>query len=83
MSKYEIEFQSRALKDLKATPQQDVQRILGKIQKLENGMHGDIKKLTNFTPEYRLRIGDYRVLFELNDTRIIIHRIKHRKKVYQ
>ena len=83
MSKYEIEFQSRALKELKATPQQDVQRILGKIQKLENGMHGDIKKLTNFTPEYRLRIGDYRVLFELNDTRIIIHRIKHRKKVYQ
>jgi len=83
VSKYEIEFQSRALKELKATPQQDVQRILGKIQKLENGMHGDIKKLTNFTPEYRLRIGDYRVLFELNDTRIIIHRIKHRKKVYQ
>jgi hypothetical protein len=26
---------------------------------------GDVKQLTNSTPEYRLRVGDYRVLFEI------------------
>ncbi|MDM3847075.1 MAG: type II toxin-antitoxin system RelE/ParE family toxin [Aphanizomenon gracile PMC638.10] len=34
--------------------------------------------LTNFTPEYRLRVGDYRVLFELEEQTIIVYRVKHR-----
>ncbi|MBM4066480.1 MAG: hypothetical protein FJ266_12705 [Planctomycetes bacterium] len=40
-------------------------------------------RLTNFTPEYRLRIGDYRILFEIEGQEIIIHRIKHRKEAYK
>jgi mRNA interferase RelE/StbE len=39
--------------------------------------------LTNFTPEYRLKIGDYRILFEIEEQEIIIHRIKHRKEAYE
>jgi mRNA interferase RelE/StbE len=63
---YEIEFKSRALKDLKALPEA-----------------GDVKKLTNFTPEYRLRVGDNRVLFEVVGNRIIVYRIIHRKDAYR
>lgn len=33
--------------------------------------------------EYRLRVGDYRILFDLNDREIIILRIQHRKDVYR
>ena len=50
---------------------------------LEKGLIGDIKRLTNFTPEYRMRIGDYRVLFEVEKEKIIIYRIKHRKEAYR
>ena len=47
-------------------------------------MGGDVKRLTNFTPEYRLRIGNYRVLFELTDDfRIIVYRIVHRREAYR
>ncbi len=46
---------------------------------MQNDLHGDVKRLTNFTPEYRLRVGDYRVLFEVNKQAIIIYRIKHLK----
>jgi len=42
--------------------------------------YGDFKKLTNFTPEYRLRVGDYRVLFETENDKVTIYRIRHRKK---
>ena len=46
----------------------DRARIMSKIEKLEDDLVGDVKRLTNFTPEYRLRVGDYRVLFELGGT---------------
>jgi mRNA interferase RelE/StbE len=47
-------------------------------------MKGDIKRLTNFTPEYRLRVGDYRVLFEIEDSsRIVVYRVRHRREAYR
>ncbi|HEX7957678.1 MAG TPA: type II toxin-antitoxin system RelE/ParE family toxin, partial [Pyrinomonadaceae bacterium] len=57
-------------------------RVLEKIRGLENNLAGDVKRLTNFTPEYRLRVGDYRVLFEIEGDRVIIYRIKHRGGAY-
>lgn len=44
---------------------------------------GDVKRLTNFTPEYRLRIGDYRVLFEIENKSLIVYRVRHRREVYR
>jgi mRNA interferase RelE/StbE len=72
----------KAIKDLNGLQKLEAKKIIKKIQKLENGLIGDIKKLTNFTPEYRLRTGNYRVLFEIEEQKIIIYRIRHRKKIY-
>jgi len=44
---------------------------------MKTALHGDVKKLTNFTPEYRLRAGNYRILFEIDNNKIIIYRIIH------
>jgi len=47
-------------------------------------MLGNGWKLTNFTPEYRLRIGQFRVLFEIeNETQIIVYRVVHRREAYR
>ncbi len=43
---------------------------------------GDVKRLTNFDCDYRLRSGDYRVLFDVEDDRIIVHRVLHRREAY-
>jgi len=80
---YEIEFKPRALKDLKALPESAQRRVIAKIEALRNDLAGDVKKLTNFTPEYRLRVGDNRVLFEVVGNRIIVYRIIHRKDAYR
>lgn len=79
---YQIELMPRAIKDLKDLPKLDVKKVIEKIKVLENGLSGDTKKLTNFSPEYRLRVGNYRVLFEIENHKIIIYRIKHRKEIY-
>jgi mRNA interferase RelE/StbE len=48
-------------------PIAEAKKVIDKIRNLEKGLTGDIKKLTNRTPEYRLIIGDYRVLFEIEE----------------
>lgn len=80
---YGIEFKPKSVKDLRSLPKQIQSKILDKIQLMENDLAGDVKKLTNFTPEYRLRVGSYRVLFEIENESIVIYRVKPRDKAYQ
>jgi len=80
---YQVEFKPRAIKDIKSWSIEDRRRIMKKIAGLQEDLSGDVKQLTNFTPEYRLRIGVFRVLFEVVGDRVIVYRIKHRKDVYR
>lgn len=81
--RYEIEIRKRAEKDLASLPKADAQRIAYALFLLENGLTGDIKKLASALPEYRLRIGVWRVLFEIVERKIIIYRILHRQEAYR
>ncbi len=81
--RYEIEIRKRAEKDLAALYKVDAQRIVDALFRLEEGLTGDIKKLSSALPEYRLRIGVWRVLFEIVERKIIIYRILHRKEAYR
>ena len=81
--KYSGELKSRALKDLRGIPTQDRDRIFSSIENLENELAGDVKRLTNFSPEYRLRVGNYRILFEVEGERVVVYRILHRRESYR
>lgn len=73
----------KALKDLSKIQKQEVEKILLKIELLEDYPDvANIKKLTNFEPPYRLRVGNYRVLFDIEDDIITVYRVKHRSKSY-
>lgn len=81
--KYKIEFKPRAIKDLKTMSLRERERVVEKVEALQTDLAGDVKRLTNFTPEYRLRVGDYRVLFQVEDDRVMIFRILPRDKAYR
>ena len=81
--RYQIEFKPRAIKDLKALPAAEVRRIMAKIEALGNDLAGDVKNLTDFTEEYRLRVGNYRALFEVEGEKVVIYRVLHRKDAYK
>ena len=80
---YQIEFKPRAIKDLKALPVVERRRVVAKAEALQADLAGDVKKLSNFTPEYRLRVGNYRVLFEAEGATVVIYRVLHRKDAYK
>ena len=68
--------------DLERLPPRVVGQIMRKIDRLRQGLRGDIKRLTQFDCDYRLRSGDYRILFDVEGNRVIIQRILHRKDAY-
>lgn len=81
---YTVELKPRAIKDMRNLQRQDSSRIVDALDRLQSDLAGDVKKLTNFTPEYRLRVGQFRVLFEVEDgIRIIVYRIVHRREAYR
>jgi len=81
--KYEVRFKPRAVNDIQRLPSHIHNRILERIMAMSNDLKGDIKQLTNFTPEYRLRVGDYRILFEIEEKTIVVYRIRHQREAYR
>ena len=61
----EIVYTQLAIDDLRRIPKRYARQIVAKISRLEHGLRGNIKRLTNFDVDYRLRSGDYRVLFDV------------------
>jgi len=80
---YRVELKPRAEKDLKGIPAPDRKRVVERLQWLEDDLRGDVKKLSNHFPEFRMRAGDWRALFEVAGDRVIVYRILHRKEAYR
>ena len=81
--KYKIQFKPRAVKDINRLPSRMQLQIIKGIEGMSDDLKGDVKRLTNFTPEYRLRVGDYRVLFEVDNKNIVVYRVRHRREAYR
>jgi len=80
--RYRIEYGPTALSDLDSLAERIRKQVLQKIARLKSGLHGDIKHLRHADVAYRLRTGDYRILFDVEGSSIVIRRIRHRKNVY-
>ena len=73
--RYTVELKPRAEKDLRGLSPLNRERVVERLRWLEVDLRGDVKRLTNHTPEYRMRAGDYRVLFEVAKNRVVVYRI--------
>ena len=80
---YQIEFVAKARDQLRALPK-DVRRLIGvKLDHVQHDLTGDIKKLKGFKNKYRLRAGNYRVLFELEGACLVVYDVGDRKDIYE
>jgi mRNA interferase RelE/StbE len=86
MASYKIEFTKSALKDLRSIDKSRVPRIFETIERLAEEPRPDgCKKLAGSDFTYRIRIGDYRVIYEIFDSRLLIDivRVRHRRDAYR
>jgi len=80
---YEIDFVAPVLEQLRALPK-EARRLIGiKLDRAQHDLTGNIKKLKGFKNKYRLRAGNYRVLFELEGACIVVYDVGDRKDIYE
>jgi mRNA interferase RelE/StbE len=85
MAKYKIDIKDSAIKEIKKLPSKDIKKILGKISALGNQPRPQNCIKLSADDKYRIRIGVYRILYEIKDNllAVIIVKVGHRKDVYK
>jgi mRNA interferase RelE/StbE len=81
--RYRLDIQEEARKQLRTLPADDRRRIGQRLDALQNDLSGDVKKMTARTQEYRLRVGNFRILFLLERDLISVYAVKDRKDAYE
>lgn len=86
--KYAFRWRERAVRQLRAIPQPAALTILRALAPLGDDPRradADVKKLQGYDDRYRLRVGDYRVIYEVIDNQLVILvvGVGHRREIYR
>jgi mRNA interferase RelE/StbE len=85
VGKYSVELKVSARKELERLSAKLIQRILPKLEGLASEPRpAGCKKLKGGQREWRIRVGDYRVVYTIDDEKLLVSvmRIRHRSEVY-
>jgi mRNA interferase RelE/StbE len=83
---FRIEWKKSTRKDLRKLPPSAADRIVEAVENLaENPFPHGVEKLSGSEHAYRIRLGDYRIVYEVvTESKLVeIQRVRHRKDVYR
>ncbi len=86
MAKYSVELKPSARKELERLSAKLIERIFPKLEALgDEPRPVGCKKLKGGQQEWRIRVGDYRVVYTIEDAklRVSVTRVRHRSEVYE
>jgi mRNA interferase RelE/StbE len=86
MNEYQIKFKSSAAKEFRKLPSGIKERIREAVNQLtKNPLPTGVIKLKGEDRLFRIRIGNYRIVYEIDDSvkLVLITRVRHRKDVYR
>lgn len=80
---YSLLISEEAREQLRPLPKPLRRNIGQRLEDLQIGLSGDVKKLTAREHKYRLRAGTYQVLFRPEGSGIFVYAVKHRREAYE
>jgi mRNA interferase RelE/StbE len=85
MAKYEISIKKSAVKELEDIPKKELQKIIKKIKTLSSDPRLQGSQKLSHREQYRIRQGDYRIIYSVQDDDLTVHIIKvgHRREIYR
>ena len=86
MASYSLSYKPSVDKDLQSIPRSIVGRIIERVERLpSNPFPPQSAKLQGAERLHRLRVGDYRIVYEVNTDamHIIVQYVRHRREVYR
>jgi len=78
----EVLASTRYVRQLRKLPKQDIQRIIKEVEKLKDFPDVVNVKALKARKDYRLRIGRYRVIFEIREHTVYVTQVTDRKNAY-
>lgn len=76
MASYEIQFKNSVAKDLRGIPNNDVKKILERIDSLAVNPRGEGCIKLSAQERYRVRQGDYRIICEIKELEVVVFVVK-------
>jgi len=85
MAKYKVLIKESAVKELEKIPRKYLKQIIGRIQSLAHDPRPQGCQKMSAKERYRIRQGDYRIVYSIQDDELTIHiyKIGHRREVYR
>ena len=86
MASFRLEWRSSVHKDLrKLPPDMNARIVAAAIDLISEPFPSGVKKLAGCEHTYRIRIGDYRIIYEVSPSQslVIVQRVRHRRDVYR
>ena len=82
---WRIDWASAAVRDLRRMDRQIAERVRAAVRRLAETGYGDVIRLTATEPEWRLRVGDWRVrlVYDFEQRVIRVERVRHRSQAYR
>lgn len=83
---YSINIKKSVEKDLRKLPTSVISRVIEAIENLkDNPYPKQSKKLKSTEKTYRLRVGNYRIIYQVDEERkeIVVYHVRHRENVYE
>lgn len=85
MASYSIEIKRSAAREIEGLPRKDRERVVARIGSLANDPRPPGCEKLSHDDKYRVRQGDYRILYQITDRRLVVTvvRVGHRRDVYR
>jgi mRNA interferase RelE/StbE len=85
VARYELEVRPSVWKDVGKIPKKDLKKILDRIESLRDDPRSTAGVKLSGLEYYRIRQGDYRIVYEIDDRRsmVTIAKVGHRREVYK
>jgi mRNA interferase RelE/StbE len=85
MARYRVEIKKSAAKEIEKLPRKDIQAVLHEINVLSKNPRPHGCKKLSADQKYRVRCGNYRILYSIEDEilTVFIVKVRHRKDVYR
>ncbi|RLI80386.1 type II toxin-antitoxin system RelE/ParE family toxin [Archaeoglobales archaeon] len=82
---YEVYIHPKVINFLKKIPEKDAERIKEKISELINPYSVRYVKIKGRKDTYRVRVGDYRILYKVDDSKklVVVSKVDKRSRVYK
>jgi mRNA interferase RelE/StbE len=85
MAKFKLVVKKSVAKDLRTIPNEDVRKILARIETLIENPRPDGSEKLSGQERYRIRQGSYRIIYEIADEvlTVLVVKVGHRREVYR